>query len=51
MAGHRDRPMINRHFDKIFKTVFPVLQTPKTDTRSEEKQEARKKPKKRRDGE
>lgn len=38
-------------FQNIFDKHFPVLQTPKTDTRSEDKQEARQKPKKERDDE
>ena len=44
-------PIIDKHFQDIFETVFPVLKTPAKDTEEEDKQECQDKPKKRRDDE
>lgn len=43
----RMHPLLNNIFNKH----FPILKTPKTDTREEDKQEGRQKPKKRMDDE
>lgn len=53
MVGSIKDRAIRMHpiFQNIFDIHFPVLQTPKTDTRSEDKQEARQKPKRRKDDE
>ena len=42
-------PIINKHFQDIFETHFPALKTPAKDTRAEDEQEGRQKPKKDRD--
>lgn len=44
-------PKMPQIFQNIFTAHFPEPKTPKNDTREEEKQEARQKPKKRRDDE
>lgn len=44
-------PIINKHFQDIFETVFPALKIPAKDTEDEDKQEGRQKPKKKRDDE
>lgn len=52
MASLKNIPVrMHPIFQNIFDKHFPALQTPKTDIREEDKQEARQKPKKGRDDE
>lgn len=52
MGSRSDRPVkMHPTFQNIFDKHFPIMKTPKNDTREEDKQEYRNKSKKRRDDE